>query len=705
MIKLFKKEQTMKKTLLSAAIITASLLATQAKAQSMVGITDANSIFTMGSISSPSSISGPYSVSGVVAGQALIAIDKRPNTGELYALGYNAITLTAQLYKITNVGTTYTATAIGSGTSSINLGAGNSSAFDFISSTNNQIRIAGRNGNNYVMDANTGSVISTGTSSLAFALGDVHVSMGGTLAATAYTNSYFGADNTQEVGFDATNNTLITFDAGNFSNNFNNTQYDMHSVGTTGTGLTLLLSNAIGMDTWFDTVSHSNTIFMSANTLTTGTHLYKYDLSSTSGLMTDVGVIGSGSLNVNDIAIDNNNNIPTSTPVTGQLVTALSLNLRNLITFDSKNPGIIRTSKALSGMTAGQTMIALDYAANGALYGLGYNSTSQMYQLYTIDTLTGAVTAVNTTESALSLGTDDGSGSHVNAGFRFVSTLSNKIRVTGNNGATNVLIDATTGGVSATDAALTYITGDANFGATANLTSIAYTGYNGDGTTQMFGYDANTGAIVKFNSSNSTSGYGTGASGFINTDLDISSVLSLFSHTSAYNNSVMDIAYDNTTGSNTGFILSNYNGYGNDLQNFSIMYDMTAMLSGYGKGTSAAPTKVGRIGYGTPVKDAAMRNSNTAYTTGFATVAGAANALLVYPNPAVGNTRIALPAPSIGEVNATIIDMNGSVLREYTYAPGTMTLDVDMSKLPSGLYSVRVGGASATPYNLKVVKQ
>ncbi len=694
----------MKKTLLSAAIVTASLLATQAKAQSMVGITDANSIFTMANVSSPSSISGPYSVSGVTAGQVLIGIDKRPSTGELYALGYNAITLSAQLYKITNSGTAYTATAVGSGTSSINLGAGNSSAFDFVSTVDNQIRIVGRNGNNYIMDVATGAVTSTGTSSIAFALGDVHVSLGGTLAATAFTNSYYGTDNTQEVGFDATNNTLVTFDAGTYANGFNNTAYDMHSIGATGTGLSILLSNAIGMDTWFDTTAHNNIIFMSANTLTTGTHLYKYDMSSTSGLMTDIGIIGSGALNVNDIAFDNNGGGSSAT-VTGQLVTALSLNLRRLITFDSKTPGTLRSSKSLNGLTSGQTMVAIDYAANGTLYGLGYNSMAQTYQLYTIDTLTGNVSAVNTTAGSLALGTDDGSGNYINAGFRFISTLSNKIRVTGNNGATNVVIDATSGTVTSTDAALTYITGDANFGTAANITSIAYTGYNGDATTQMFGYDANTGYMVKFNTSNSLSGFGTGTSGFINTDESLNTVLNLFAHTSAYNNSVMDIAYDNTTGKNVGFIMANYNGNTNAQQNYSIMYDMTAMLTGYSKGTGATPVAVGRLGYGTPVKDAVMRNSSSAMPTGFATITAATNSLLVYPNPVVSNARIVLPAPSIGKVSAMVIDMNGSVLRQYSYAPGTSIVDVDMSKLPAGIYSVRVSGDAAAPYNLKVVKQ
>ncbi len=93
-------------------------------------------------------------------------------------------------------------------------------------------------------------------------------------------------------------------------------------------------------------------------------------------------------------------------------------------------------------------------------------------------------------------------------------------------------------------------------------------------------------------------------------------------------------------------------------------------------------------------------------TTGITTLHGnIANALLVYPNPVTSSTRIALPAPSIGTVSVKVIDLNGVVKRSYEYVPGISILDVDMSRLPTGLYSVRVFGTSLDYYNLKVVKQ
>ena len=692
----------MKKMLLSVAVAAGILLSARTQAQTIVGITNANSVFTMASVGSPSVISGPYSVSGVASGQTLIALDSRPGTGELYALGYDSVATKAQLYKITSSGTTYTATAVGSATSAINLGGTNNGSMDFISTADNQLRIVGRNGNNYVMDANTGTVTTTGSSALSFAVGDIYAGALTAPAATAYTNNFFGADATQEVAYDAMSNVLVKMDAGTFANGFNNTSNIMHSIGI-GTGVTFLPGSSAGMDTWFDTLSHSNTLYLSGSTLLGGTHLYKYDLSSTSGLVTDLGAIGGGSLNIRDIAFTTSG--ASTSSVSGSLMTALSLNMRHLITYDAKMPGTLRSSKSLNGVLAGQTMVAIDFAASGMLYGLGYNSLAQTYTLYTIDSVTGNVSAVNTTPHSLALGTDDGSGNRINVSFRFIPTATNMVRIIGNKGATNVTLDATTGVVTATNTGLSYVTGDTYYGGTANITSVAYTGYNGDATTQMFGYDANTGALVKFDATNGTAGTGDGTSGYINTDVSLNTVLSLLGHTSSYNNAYLDIAYDATTRTNTGFLTANYAGDSSDQLNYSIVYDMTGMLTGYAKGTAATPVQIGRVGYGTPVKDVAMRNASNSGTTAVGAMGNISNNLLVYPNPVTGSTHIALPAPSVGNVYVNIVNLNGAVERRFSYAPGTSVLDVDMSQLPTGLYSVRVSGKDMNSYNLKVVKE
>ncbi len=677
------------------------LLTGAAQAQTtLYGITNANAIFSMNDVNTPSSINGPYSITGMTAGQVLVGLDVRQSNGGIYALGYDSLMHQAELYTLTPSGTTYTATAVSGTLASMDLGLTNNAAIDFISTADNEIRVIGRNGNHYIMNSDNGTIMTTGTGTVGFAPTDLYGTGAAILAASAYTNSFYGADATQQVGYDAVNNVLVTFDAGNYANGFNNASTTIHSIGT-GIGTVLLGTGSIGMDTWYDSAAHNNIVFMTGGTLVTGAHLYKYTLGGTSGVMTDVGAIGSGTLQVRDIAFAGTRDFTTA--VTGRMMTALSFNMRNLLYFDAAHPENIRKVVSLSGMTAGQAMVGIDYAASGELYGLGYNSTAHTYQLYTIDSATGHVTAVNGTPASLNLGTDDGSGNRVNVAFRFISTASNRIRVIGNNGATNVQLDATNGTIAATNTATQYVTGDSHFGATANLTSLGYTGYNGDATTQMFGFDANTGYMVMFSNTNDNAGYGDGTSGFINTGLDLNSTLNLVAHNGTYNNAHMNIVYDQGTNSNVGYMLANYDGDSSAMQNYSVMYDLSSMLTAYHKGAAGGPVQAGKVGYGIPVKDVTA----TRYYTGTGPTVVATigyNDLFVYPNPAISTARIMLPFASEGKVTVNIIDMNGTITRTYRYEPRSYQLDVDMSTLPMGVYSVRVSGKGIGEHNLRIEK-
>ena len=696
------KKKIMKNKLLSALSVSLLLSGVTHAQTMMYGITNANTIFTMSDVNSPSTISGPYNITGMASGQAVVGIDSRSSDGGLYALGYDSVMHMAELYRLSSSGTTYTATAVSGTLASMDLGNTNNVAFDFVGNSDDQIRVMGRNGNHYMMGAD-GTLMSTGSGTLSYATGDVFSSSSSVMAATAYTNSFYGSDATQQVGYDANNNVLVKFDAGDYSNGFNNSATNMHSIGA-GIGAVIATTGSIGMDSWYDSSTHNNMLYMTGSTLLGGAHLYKYNMAGITGAMTDAGAIGDGSMSVRDIAFANTSR-DSAAAMTGHMMTALSLNMRNLIYFDAARPENIRRVVRLNGMTAGQSMIGIDYSgSNHMLYGLGYNSGSHTYQLYTIDSATGHATAVNTTPGSMDLGTDNGSGNRINAGFRFISTATNRIRVMGNNGAANMQLDATNGTIAATNSPIQYATGDANFGGTANLTSMAYTGYNNDATTQMFGFDANTGMMVKFSATNDNAGYGDGTSGYLNTGIDLSTTLNLALHNTSYNNAHMNIMYDQSTNTNVGYIVSNYSGDSSAQQNFSTMYDMTTMLTAYHKGTAGGPVSAGKIGYGVPVKDiTASRYYTTPPTTAVANVSGGAG-VQMYPNPAISVTRILLPVASEGKVTVNVIDMGGNVVRTYKYEPRSYQLDVDVSNLPSGLYSVRVSGKGIASYNLKLTK-
>ncbi len=103
-------------------------------------------------------------------------------------------------------------------------------------------------------------------------------------------------------------------------------------------------------------------------------------------------------------------------------------------------------------------------------------------------------------------------------------------------------------------------------------------------------------------------------------------------------------------------------------------------------------------------------SANESYTApyleiGMATSGNGFNDLLVYPNPVVSSTRIALDQVPGSNVFVDIVDLNGVVNRTFQYSPGSYQLDVDMSNLPTGIYSVRVSGRDIGYHNLKIVKE
>jgi len=685
----------MKNTLLKASLALSIMAsASGANAQSMFGITNSNQLFTMASISSPSSISGPYTITGVASGQTLVGLDSRQGNGRLYALGYNSTSGQAQLYTITGSGSSYTANAVGSATTAMSLGNGSRIGFDFISTLDNQVRITSSNGNSYIMNTDNGSVMSSGSGSLSYATSDLHSGATGAIAATAYSNNYYGADAADQYGYDVTNNLLVRFDNANYYNNTSNYPSTLHSVGLTS-GLVLSGTSNVGMDNWYDNNTHTNSIYLTGTTLLSGgAHLYRMD--NVTGLASDMGAIGTGNLSVNDIAFQSTRDTSmANSSLQGQLMAALTLNTRNLIFFDSRNPSYIRRMVSLNGMTSGQSMIAIAYGYDQKLYGMGYNSTTQTYQLYTIDSATGNVSAVNTTAGSLNLGNTNssaGNNAYSNVGFNFIGDATNRIRVIGNNGTTNVQLDAATGLVVATDNAMQYASGDSNFGSGVNLGSIAYTnGGAGTNNSSMIGYDFNTGAMVTLN------GNGNSNSGTLNTTLSLNTILNLFANNNAYRNGYLDIYYDLVSSTNLGYMASNYYGDSGRTDNYSTFYLISNLTA------SGSATSQGSIGGGTPVKTLAAKKQMA--SQGVYTVTNNySNALLVYPNPAVTSTRIVLTQPAVNNVYVDLVDLNGRIIRSYEYGSGSYQLDLDLGNVPTGLYSARITTSGADVQSVKIVK-
>lgn len=62
----------------------------------------------------------------------------------------------------------------------------------------------------------------------------------------------------------------------------------------------------------------------------------------------------------------------------------------------------------------------------------------------------------------------------------------------------------------------------------------------------------------------------------------------------------------------------------------------------------------------------------------------------VYPNPTATYTRILLAENTTEPVTVSVINMNGVLVRSYTYSAGSGRFDIDISSLPEGLYALQV---------------
>lgn len=182
---------------------------------------------------------------------------------------------------------------------------------------------------------------------------------------------------------------------------------------------------------------------------------------------------------------------------------------QRLISFNTATPGTLSSGFAISGLAANEQVVGIDVRPNdGFLYALGSQNN-----LYRLNTSTGAATLV----SPLSIPLNGG-----NFGIDFNPTGPVALRIVSNTDKNYRVTDPGTGGSVTQDTDLAYIAGDANFGVNPNVTHVAYTNsVAGATSTVLYGIDAGTDTLVRFNSPNggtlSTVGvFGVGGTANIN---------------------------------------------------------------------------------------------------------------------------------------------------------------------------------------------
>jgi hypothetical protein len=598
----------------------------------------------------PGSFTATAAISGITAGQTLVGLDSRPNTGELFALGYNPTGTQAQLYTINR--TTGAATAVGAALT-LNLGTETTRiGFDF-NPTVDRIRVTGNNRSNFRLNPNNGALAAT-DGNLAYAAADANTAQTPGIGSVAYSNSYIGSTATVLYDIDEANSRYTTQNPPNDG--------ILNSRETLSGNLATAL--ATDLDIYFNPTTSTNSAYLSVATGTVAaptTQLYTLDVLTGANL-TAVGNLGPAGTLVTDIAFAINR--PATLPaITGQLAYALAGT--NLLSFDTSAPNIIRTSVGITGVDATQTIVGMDVRPlNNALYILGYNAATQTGQLYALNATTGAATSISGS-LALALGTGDIS-------FDFNPTV-DRIRVVGAN-RNNYRLNPVTGTVAATDGPVAYTTGTntPTIGAVAYTNS--FTGADATSGTTLYNYDQVLNVLNTQSTANPPAdGQLTtiGASGItVNTispsvDMDI---------------------YSTGVGINMAYLVANT---GTSLN--SSLYTLNL--------TTGAATLVGAIGNGSTVRDIAIAGP-TGVVTGTRPAAEVATALSLFPNPVTSEATVAFTLPRSGQVSLRVTDALGRLVEEVKPAQlgaGAQTLRWNSTSRKAGLYflSLQLDGQPA----------
>jgi hypothetical protein len=112
---------------------------------------------------------------------------------------------------------------------------------------------------------------------------------------------------------------------------------------------------------------------------------------------------------------------------------------------------------------------------------------------------------------------------------------------------------------------------------------------------------------------------------------------------------------------------------------------------------------------GLPTADAKQDFVNTATAStendfGAAGNAGGGQAQM-YPNPATYQTRVVLGHTAQAPVVAELVDMNGRLASRTSFPAGREVLNLDVSRVPAGLYVVRVFEGNILTHQLRLVRR
>lgn len=371
-------------------------------------------------------LEAPLPLSGIAAGETIVSIDRRPQNGFLYGLGFNPVAGTVQLYSLSTV--TGFATPIGTsgtfvgadGVTPVPVGAGAGTTFgiDF-NPTVDRVRVVNSAGQNFRMNPNSGAFVD-GNAGVAGINMDGAINGATTTAQeTAYTNSAPSSTVTTQYAIDS------AIDAICIQNPPNNGTQTMCQP------LTAPVDAVLGFDIApAVTVATSNVPAMGSGVAVVrlggaaSESLASIDLAN--GMVGTPVPLGSGG--ISGLAL----HAPAAIPFV-----ALSGDGTQLVRFTSATTGT-PASVAIAGIAAGDALVGLDFRPQtGQLYAFGVNATANTGTLYLVDPQTAAASAIG---AAGQVAFVDAAGNPVDLpestagyGFDFNPTV-DRVRVTTNTG-------------------------------------------------------------------------------------------------------------------------------------------------------------------------------------------------------------------------------------------------------------------------------
>ncbi|MBO2012609.1 DUF4394 domain-containing protein [Hymenobacter negativus] len=337
---------------------------------------------------------------------------------------------------------------------------------------------------------------------------------------------------------------------------------------------------------------------------------------------------------------------------------------QGLVTINLTNGVAVGAPIQLSGLPASQKMVGIDFRpSNSLLYGLGYDTVAVAptpnAQLYTLNTSTGAATAVGTAVR-LELGRRT-----ARIGFDF-NPVADLIRVVSTTRA-NYRLAPATGAIAGTDTNLGYASGTP---AVPGIGAVAYTNsYPGATSTTLYAFDElNNGLFSVVNPPN----------GGVLTS-PVTAMFQVASGTYGIGSPQavdFDIYANASTNRNEGFLTEVTAGGSSNFYRLNLTTGLATLVGN--TVPSVVPFQIRDLALtiGTPLSTA---------PAALAQLAG------LYPNPAHGTATLRLPAALRGPaaVPVTVTDNLGRVVLARTLAVGAgEELALPLTGLAPGVYSV-----------------